>query len=450
MSRTLKPAGLLVSLVLILACGGGGATNRPSVAPSVAPQSQPASEAPTVEASGELPGPASEQPSGEASDEPSAPASGAASGEPSGQLSGSVTLWHTYSSGAGTELDALNEVLDRVRTENPGLQIEVIEQPFDGVFDKYGLEVAGEGGPDLFIAPNDSLGQLARDGTILALDDYLADKLGNATELAVEGSKVEGVLYQVPESLKAVAMYYDTDAVSTPPATTDELMTAVTDGDLKLGLLGGTNIYHEFGWWGAFGGELMDETGRCTADQGGVADAYGYLNDLEAAGATFYPAYDDMANAFKAGDVDVIVDGPWAAGGYVEAVPALGVAPMPEGPAGPALPLTGVDGWLVNPNTADPALAVNVALALTDTAAQETFANTAYHIPADSTVAIDDPISEQFAAAVENGLPRPQNVELNNFWDNFGNALDLVLSQDADPVQAVGDACAAMNEANGK
>jgi len=427
MSRILKPAGILMSLALVIAaCGGSPATPVPSIsAPDATGTASTTSAAPT----GDAP----------------------PSGEPSGSLSGDFTLWHTYSSGAGTELDALNEVLEQVRAANPELTLEVVEQPFDGVFDRYGLEVAGGGGPDLFIAPNDSLGQLSRDGTIAALDDYIGDGLSGTLDLAVEGSQVDGVLYQVPESLKAVALYYNADTVSTPPATTDDLLAGVEAGDYTVGLFGSAGgAYHNFGWWGAFGGQLMDESGTCVADQGGVAEAHAYLADLQDAGVTFYPDFADLSDAFKEGEIDMLVDGPWAAGGYVEAVADLGVAPMPEGPGGPALPLTGVDGWLVNPSTEDPQMAVDVALALTSPEAQEIFANTAYHIPAAESVAIDDPISEQFATAVESGLARPQNAELNNFWGNFGNALDLVLATGADPETAIADACAAMNEANEK
>ena len=66
-----------------------------------------------------------------------------------------------------------------------------------------------------------------------------------------------GRLMQVPESLKAVAMYYNKDKVATPPATTDELLAAV-QGGLKLGLLQG--IYHNFGFAGAFGTRHADAT----------------------------------------------------------------------------------------------------------------------------------------------------------------------------------------------
>jgi arabinogalactan oligomer/maltooligosaccharide transport system substrate-binding protein len=361
-------------------------------------------------------------------------------------LEGELTLWHTYGSGAGTELNALNTVLESVRAANPGLTIEVLEVPFGDVFNKYQLEVASGGGPDMVIVPNDSLGQLTRDELIAPLDGVVpAEALAELTQLSVDGSKVDGVLMQVPESLKAVAMYYDSAKVEAPPATTDELLAAV-EGGLKLGLVQG--IYHNFGWMGAFGGTLMDETGKCTATEGGFAEAFQYLADLKAAGATFDPTYDNIAAAFKAGTFDAIVDGPWAAGGYVEAIPTLGVAAMPAGPAGPSLPFAGVDGWLINPN-GNIELAVAAALAMTTAENQAVFANTAYHIPSNSTVAIDDPVSEMFAAAVANGYPRPQSAEFGAFWAPFGDALNKVLDTGADPATAVAEACAAMDTANG-
>ena len=43
-----------------------------------------------------------------------------------------------------------------------------------------------------------------------------ADQLAQFHELAVEGCKVDGKLYCVPESLKAVGLYYDKTAIPTP------------------------------------------------------------------------------------------------------------------------------------------------------------------------------------------------------------------------------------------
>jgi arabinogalactan oligomer / maltooligosaccharide transport system substrate-binding protein len=416
MHRLMTIGSVLMALALIV-----GACAAPEATPA------PATDAPATDA------PATDAP---------------ATAEPgTGDLEGSLTMWQTYGSGAGTEGAALIEALDIVRAENPGLTVDVVEVGFGDLFNTYQLQ-ASSGDPDLFVAPNDSLGDLARAGLAQDLTSYFtADELSRFSDLAVDGSSLDGVLYQVPESLKAVAMYYDTANVATPPATTDELLAAAEAGT-RVGLLGGTNIYHNFGWWGSFGGELMDAEGNCIADETGVDQAYQFLADLQAAGATFYPAYDDMAAAFKGGQLDIIVDGPWAAGGYVEDVENLGIAAMPAGPAGPALPLTGVDGWTINPNSANKDLAVAFAKRMVEPDILAIFANTAYHLPADPSIQSTDAISLQFAQAVESGLPRPQVPELGGFWGNFGDALAQVLDAGADPTTAVQQACDAMDEAN--
>jgi arabinogalactan oligomer/maltooligosaccharide transport system substrate-binding protein len=368
----------------------------------------------------------------------SAPASAAA-------LTGSLTVWESYGSGAGTEPDAFKAILAAVKAANPGLTVNVQDVKFDDLFKNFELDAASGGGPDLFIAPNDSLGKEVRAKLFLPLDDKLAGKLGNDSQISIDGSKVDGKLYMVPESLKAVGMFYDGATVTKVPKTTDELLAGVKDGSIKLGVNQGS--YHNFGWWGAFGGKLMDASGKCIADQAGVADSYKYLQDLKAAGAQFFKKYDDFATAFKTGKVNVVIDGPWATGGYLTALPKLGVAPMPAGPKGVAQPLTGVDGWYINANTKNADLAVAFALQMVAPAQEALFVK-AGHIPADTTVAITDPITLKFADAVKTGFPRPQVAQLDNFWSNFDNALNSVIDKGTDPVQATKDACTAMNTAN--
>jgi arabinogalactan oligomer / maltooligosaccharide transport system substrate-binding protein len=157
-----------------------------------------------------------------------------------------------------------------------------------------------------------------------------------------------------------------------------------------------------------------------------------------------------LAAAFKPGDLDAIVDGPWAAGGYVTDVENLGVAAMPAGPDGPALPLTGVDGYNINPYGSNVDLAIDFANRMVEPDIQQVYASVAYHLPSDPGVPpSDNEVSAQFAEAVQNGALRPQRQELGAFWDNFGNALNQVIEEDADPATAVEEACQAMNAANG-
>jgi arabinogalactan oligomer/maltooligosaccharide transport system substrate-binding protein len=377
-----------------------------------------------------------------------APSTAPSAGGGTTALTGELTVWHSYGSGAGTEATALKTVTDKIKAANTGLKLNIQDVKFDDLFKKFELEAASGGGPDLFIAPNDSLGKEARAGLFLDISSQLADKLPNASEVSIEGSKVDGKFYMVPESLKAVAMYYDKSKIATPPATTDELLQAVKDGKVKAGF-DAHSSYHSFGWWAAFGGELMDDSGKCIADTTGVPDAYAYFQELQDAGATWYDKYDDLASDFKSGKIDLIVDGPWASGGYKDALgDNLAVAPMPAGPEGPSQPLTGVDGWYINTNAADPDLAVNFALEMIKAENEQVFVDDAGHIPADTTIEISDPITQKFGEAVATGFPRPQVPQLDNFWANFDNALNLVIQKNEDPQKAATDACAAMNTAN--
>lgn len=393
------------------------------------------------------PAPASEAPGSEAPAASEAPASEA----PAGGLSGSITLWHSYGSGGG-EGTAFNEALDAVRAANPDLTVEVVEQPFDQLFNKWRTDVAAGGGADLFIAPNDSLGQDAREQSIMNLDEFLT---GNAAiegylPVSIDGSKVDGSFYMVPESLKAVAMWYDKSKVANPPTTNDELLAAVTDGSVTIGINQG--VYHQFGWTGAFGGQLMDESGACTADDGGFAEAFAYLKSLKDAGALFNTDGNAIKTAFQTGEINAVIDGPWQTADFRTALGEnLAVAPIPAGPSGAANPFTGTDGWYINPNLdADQAqLAVDLALALTSPESQQIMVDGAGHVPVDPDVTITDPITQGFADAAAAGLPRPQNAQFNNWWGPFGDALNKVIDTGADPAQAIADACALMDEASG-
>jgi arabinogalactan oligomer / maltooligosaccharide transport system substrate-binding protein len=366
-------------------------------------------------------------------------------------LAGEVTLWHSYGSGGG-ETGALNTVLEKVRADNPDLTINVVEQPFDQIFTKWRTEVAAGAGADMFIAPNDDLGKDAREESLMNLDEFLNGNpaLEGYQQVALDGSKVDGSFYMVPESLKAVALWYDKSKVATPPTSSDELLAAVKDGSVKVGINQG--VYHQFGWTGAFGGTLMDDTGKCTADAGGFADAFAYLKELKDAGAMFNTDGNALKSAFQTGEINAIIDGPWQTADFRTALgDNLAVTTIPKGPSAAANPFTGTDGWYINPNleTDQAKLAVDVALALTSPDAMQTFVDDAGHVPANPTVQITDPITQGFADAAEAGLPRPQNAQFGNWWGPFGDALNKVVDTGADPATAVKDACALMNEASG-
>lgn len=423
MKNRIRFTGLLGALAIVASACAPAATTAPSSAPSSGPSDTAA---------------------------PTEPASAG--------LSGELTLWHSYGSGGG-ETGALDQVLAAVKAANPDLTINVAEQPFSDIFNKWKLDVlAGEETPDLFIAPNDELYNLASAGALANLNDALAGKLEGFSPVSVDGSKADigdgkgPQLYMVPESLKAVALWYDGGAIATPPATTDALLAGVTDGSIKLGL--NQNAYHMFGFTGSFGGTLMDATGKCVADQGGFADAFKYMADLKAAGAKYYTDGNALKQDFQTGKLNAVVDGPWQTADFTKAFDDMGhtlaVAPIPSGPSGgKANPFTGTDGWYINPNSPDVDLAVAFALEMVSTRWEQIFVNFAGHVPAAPGVTINDAIVQGFADAAASGLPRPQTKQFGNYWGPFGNAVNEVLDKAADPTATIATACSTMNQASG-
>jgi arabinogalactan oligomer/maltooligosaccharide transport system substrate-binding protein len=378
--------------------------------------------------------------------QPAATQPPAATKAPEG-MKGEVTLWHAYQTGSAEE-STLAELVKNLTDKNPNLKMNVLQIPFSEIFNKYQTEVAAGGGPDMFVAPNDDLGNWVRGGLVLQLDSLLQGKLDKVSNSGVEGMKVDGKLYGVPESAKAVALYYNKSLLDKVPTTTDELLAAVKGGKSLNLFLG---AYHMFGFTGAFGGTLMDGTGTCVADKGGWADALQYILDLKAAGAVIESDYGKAEGPFRQGTVAMFVNGPWALGDYKKDLgDKLGVAVIPAGPKGNANPLNGIDGFYINPNSKNSQLAVDVALFLTGKDSAQIYTDKAGHVPIRSDVTSSDAALTAFAQASAQGFPRPQSKEFGNFWTPFGDMWTKVMEGAAKPADAVKEACAAMNKANSK
>jgi arabinogalactan oligomer/maltooligosaccharide transport system substrate-binding protein len=358
-----------------------------------------------------------------------------------------LTIWHGYHAGGSEEM-TINKLAVSYMLAHPEVNITILEVPFDQLFNKYETDTAAGAGPDMFTAPNDNLGSEVRSGVIAPIDSLVAGKLDGYTKAGIAGVTVDGKIYAVPGIAKAVGLYYNKSTVTTAPATTDDLMNLVKSGK-KIGInIGG---YFAFGFYSGFGGKLMDDTGKCTADQGGFSDALQYFKDLKAAGATFDSDEGKLETAFTQGQLDMVVSGPWVLGDFEKALgDKLGVAPLPAGPKGPSMPMMGIDGWYVNPNSKNQQAAVDFALYAFGKDGLTAYENNAGDPAARTDVTATDPLVKTFADIAAGGFPRPQSKEFGNYWGPFGDAMTAVLAGKAAPADAVTTACAAMNKANGK
>lgn len=425
MNGKLRVLSTLTGLAIVVsACSGGGST---------APGSQAASQPPAASQPGAS-GPAA--------------SGGGASAAP---LSGSLTIWEAYGASGTSEKDAFDKIVANVKAANPGLTVNVTDVPFNNLFTNFETQAAAGSGPDMYIAPNDSLPSEARNNLLVDVSD-LADTLKaapyNTSDVAITASTVDGKMYEIPESMKAVELFYNNSVLTSAPVTIDDWKANAS----KLGWVYGANgggAYYLWGLYSTFGGKILADDGKCAATAGGVADALKWLQDMKAAGMKFYQNDNDAKADLISGKIAGFIDGPWQSGDLKKALgDKLAVAAGPKG-TGEWAPMTAPDGFYINASSKNVDLAKAFALQFLLPANEQIFAD-AGHLPANTTLKPTDPIAQAFSALMPSGFARPTAVELNNYWGNFGNALAGAIDKGTDSTTLVKDACAAMDKANKK
>jgi len=367
------------------------------------------------------------------------------SGELNSAIEGDISLWHAYQSGSMEE-SVLSALIKNAQDHFPGLSVNVLQIPASEIVRDYQIDVIAGGGPDLFLAPNNGLGNWVRDGLVLPLDSYIEGRLEGVSENAIEAMMVDESIYGIPESTVIVALYYNRSLLESPPRNTEELLQLVQEGKIIANVL---SAYYLFGWSGGFGGRLLDDDGKCIADREGWVEAMQYLVDLKQAGGIFEPNYETAEAFFLREDAAMFVNGPWSYPKYKQSLgDNLGVVVLPSGPAGPAAPLIGADGFYINPNSHNVEAALELALFLTNQESSQSFAEFAGHVPVRLDVTSEDPHITTFMESSAFGYPEPQSEQFANYWSPFEEMFFKVLTGEVTPQQGVSEACAKMDAAN--
>jgi serine/threonine protein kinase len=351
------------------------------------------------------------------------PQSGITQSAPENTLTGTVTevtLWYPYSLDTA-EGRAFSQIIGQASKDLPEIKITTQYYAFGDIFNKYRQEVSAGSGPDMFIAPNDSLGSDVRAGLIADISTLTAGKLDGVNQLSIDGMKVDGELYGVPESMKAVALWYNKSLLPNPPTTTGELR-SLMEGGTQVAIV--FNCYHMYGFYGAFAGQIFDDKWNFVADKSqGMINALTYLDQLYQISKKngWTVADTDGYAPFTSGKAALITNGNWAMGDYRAALgDKLAVTSLPVGPGGFAKPFLGVDGFYINPNSKNKEAAITLALYLTNAASQTEMMNTAGHVPVRTDVQITDPLIQGLVDAINKGsTPRPQVPQLDKYWGNF-------------------------------
>ena len=370
-------------------------------------------------------------------------------------LTGRVVLWHSWAQAEG---DALAAILAQINAAYPAIQIDTLFVAPNDLLSSYADAVAAGSGPDLLLAPNWWLGDLATANAILNLDTVVGGNLdASYWPASVAAMRYQGSLYAFPMTSSFVALYVNNDFVPPEgiPPTTDALLTAATANPTSgLGLY--ATLFHSY--WGlpAYGAQLLNEQGIAILDQSnGAADYLAWLNALNSTPGSYVNSdYGMLLDRFKKGEFAYLVDGPWAIAELRTVLgDALTVAPLPNGAAGPAQPWLYSDGIFVNPTLApdQQTLALNVALYFSGDEAGTTLATVGGLLPAARNADLSaTPLLQGFARQAVNAQAMPTSPEMNAVWTYGGDMVIKALSDVEDPATIVADTTTLINEDNGK
>lgn len=352
-----------------------------------------------------------------------------------------IVLWHAYN---GTEREALAATAAKWNAEHPDRTVDLVAVPFGAFADKLTSAIPGGNGPDLFIYPQDRIGDWADSGVIEPIEFWVDDeKAARFTTESLESMAYRGSLYGLPLAVKSLALYYRTDLVATPPATTNALLAFAPQMKARDGYAlayANVDLYGHAPWLFGHGGKIMDDAGQLAIATPEAAAAMAFARQLVEQGVTPPQAEGPLvATLFNTGKAAMAISGPWFVADIAAGVPWK-VAPLPvvSSTGIPASPFLGAEGILMSARAHDKEAAFAVLEALTSDAAAIERAKLARQVVpnpqayADPAIANDDVLTA-FRAQLEHTIPMPKGPAMRMVWTPYKTALGEVLAGRAQP-----------------
>ncbi len=365
-----------------------------------------------------------------------------------------VVVWHAY---RAEEQKALERCAQVYNQSHPEVVVEPVAVPFDAFSPKLEAAIPRGNGPDLFIGSHEGIGEWSRTGLILPIEKHVQPgDLTTFLDGTIEPLRIGAHLYGLPLTFKSLALFYRTDRVPEPPATTDDLERlaerAHAQGRYALVYEAGSMFYHA-AWLHGFGGKILDENGRPAIDSKESIAALTFLRKL--ADAHYLPEESTNAVAaqlFNDGQADMTINGPWFVGEIAPGVP-FAVAPLPivSSTGLRAKPLVTIEALLLAARAREPEAALAFARWLSGPAgalirATEGHQTVAARAPWDDPAVGENPVLKAFRLQLADTVPMSNRLEMRAVWEPAQRALRRVLRGAADPKPALTEAETAVLE----
>jgi maltose-binding protein MalE len=348
-----------------------------------------------------------------------------------------------------TRTPILLELADDFRAE---YNVEVIVEDLGRVQDirtpMITAAPAGEG-PDIFVGVHDWLGAMVESGLVTPIE--LGDKTGEFVPLALEAfTYTDGQLYGVPYATENLGFFYNTDLVTEPPATWDEMLeigrTLKADGKAQYAIaIAGDPGYNALPMQTSFGGYVFgQQDGKWNPDDVGL-DSEGMIEAVTwmkgAVDEGLMPNttdYETGHQLFETGQIPFLMAGPWA----LDRIRASGVPYAVTSFPDDGAPFLGVQGFMVN------AFSENILLAqtfLTEYVATEEVMQQIYETglrPSAFNSVLEKTDDPDLLAMgqIDNAIPMPNIPEMGSVWSAWNNGITLGITGEQTPEESMTDA----------
>ncbi|MCB9078113.1 MAG: extracellular solute-binding protein [Anaerolineaceae bacterium] len=246
-----------------------------------------------------------------------------------------ITMW-TKEGEADNSLQFVKSLADEFAKANPNIKIEVVKKKdVEELREDFQTSALAGSSPDLLWTVNDHAGPFTVAELIQPVDDLF--DLAKFVPGAVEAVKLDGQTWGVPISTgNHLMLYYNKDLMPEPPANTDELIAKGQEvsGDATPLVFNQTEAFWLVPWLGGFGGQVFAEDGVTpTLDTPAMVDTLNFLHQIKFTDKIIPPEsdYDTADTLFKEGKAAMIINGDWTLSAYVDTLgDKLGVARIPQ------------------------------------------------------------------------------------------------------------------------
>ncbi|BAG22104.1 extracellular solute-binding protein [Streptomyces griseus] len=378
-------------------------------------------------------------------------------GKSSGELSGTVTWWDTSS--VGSEDKVFKKLAEGFEKKHPKVDVKYVNVPFGDAQNKFkNAAQAGDGAPDVIRSEVAWTPDFANLGYLAPLDGTPALKdQDDFLEQAVASTKYEDKTYAVPQVIDSMGIFYNKkllkEAGVEAPANLDDLKAAgkkIKDKTGKTGLyLRGDDPYYFLSFLYGEGGDLVDAGSKSVSvDKPEGVKAFKAVKALVDDGTAKTDASDgweNMMQAFKNGDVAMMINGPWAVadtltGSQFTDKGNLGIAPVPAGSAAQGAPQGG-HNLAVYAGSKNLDASYAFVEYMTSVESQATAAGELNLLPTRTSAyakkeAVDSEIVGFFKPVVETAVERPWIPEGGSLFAPLGIEYTKVLTGQTTPEKA--------------